>query len=130
VCYNNCGGQGHGSTWTASCPSGQTGTITYSCNNGSTTETGRACLTPYSCSEAYECVTDTKTCGVDEGGYNAVANYGDCVNINNSRSWGPCKSGYAISNNVRIGVRCLGPNWSDIKLDILGICTREKTCYQ
>jgi hypothetical protein len=42
----NCGGQGHGSTWTASCPSPQTGTISYSCNNGSTTETGRTCAAP------------------------------------------------------------------------------------
>jgi hypothetical protein len=87
----------------------------------------------YACTETYECVKAVLSCGATSqtmaGQYAGQANYGDCVNVSRDRAR-YCTAGSLISNNVKIGVECVGPKYEDIHMKILGECTREKTCYR
>lgn len=58
-----CGSHASGASWTGSCPSPQTGTITYSCSNGVTTQLNSNCANPCGPHPSSSVWSDSSACG-------------------------------------------------------------------
>lgn len=106
-----CGTQASGTTWTGSCPSPQSGTITYSCTNGTTTQLNNNCANP--CGSHASGTTWTGSCSSPQTGTITYSCSNGVTTQLNSNCANPC------------GSRPSGSTWSDSSA-----CGSPPFCWQ